>query len=124
MYFKTWLKYQSALIYHVTSKDFMATPMPTSVWRDVLSYEDMQDKKDSPSGQPKDMKSSRLFPWVQLTIPACSQFGNSESWPCRCELGGKGTILTCTKEAYDDMARGSTLDHQSGEVSMAREGHL
>jgi hypothetical protein len=59
-YFKTWLKYRSALIYRVTSKDFMATPMPTSVWRDVLSYEDTQAARDSSSGQSKDTKSSQL----------------------------------------------------------------
>jgi len=72
-YFKTWLKYCSALIYHVTSKDFTATPMPTSVWHNVLSYEDMQDKKDSSSGQPKDTKSSQLCQHAVDLLQNCIQ---------------------------------------------------
>jgi hypothetical protein len=44
-YFKSWLKYQSAFIYCVSSKDFTATPMPTSV------------KKESTLKQPGEMLS-------------------------------------------------------------------
>jgi len=47
--------------------------MPTSVWRDVLSYEDMQDKKDSSSGQPKDTKSSQLRQHAVDLLQNCIQ---------------------------------------------------
>ena len=59
-YFMTWLKYRSALIYRVTSKNSTAAPMPTSVWRDALSYEHAQGKKDSSSSQSKDVTNSHL----------------------------------------------------------------
>jgi hypothetical protein len=50
-YFKSWLKYQSAFIYCVSSKDFTVTPMPTFVWCDVLTCEHTQNKKESMSKQ-------------------------------------------------------------------------
>ena len=56
-YFKSWLKYRSAFIYHVSSKDFTATPMPTSVWCDVLTCEHTQNKKEGTLKQPDEMLS-------------------------------------------------------------------
>ena len=44
-----------------------------SVWRDVLSYKDTQDKKDSSSGQPKDMKSSELHQHAVDLLQNCIQ---------------------------------------------------
>ena len=39
MYFEAWLKYRSAFVYRVSSNNFEARPIPTSVWRDVLIVE-------------------------------------------------------------------------------------
>ena len=47
--------------------------MPASVWCDVLSYKDMQDKKDSSSGQSKDMKSSQLHQHAMDLLQNCIQ---------------------------------------------------
>ena len=61
-FFMTWLKYRSALIHRVTLKDSTAAPIPSSVWRDVLSYEHAQGKKDiSSSSQSKVAKSGHLL---------------------------------------------------------------
>jgi hypothetical protein len=56
-YFRTWLKYQSALIYWVSSKDFAAMLMLGTIWHDLLMYEYSQQKlTDSTKG----MKSNKL----------------------------------------------------------------
>jgi hypothetical protein len=60
-YFKSWLKYWSAFIYHVSSKDFTATLMPTSVWHDVLTCEHTQNKKESMPKQPGETLSAVDF---------------------------------------------------------------
>lgn len=60
VYFLTWLKYRMAFLYRVSSRDSTATPMPTAVWRDVLSYESSYDKMGEKANQKKDTKSSQL----------------------------------------------------------------
>jgi hypothetical protein len=49
VYFKSWLKYRTTFIFCVSSKDFTATPMPTSIWCDVLTCEHIENKKESMS---------------------------------------------------------------------------
>ena len=56
-YFRSWLKYRSTLIYRVSSKDFTKTPMPGSIWRDLLTYEYSQQKL---TDNIKVMKSNKL----------------------------------------------------------------
>jgi len=56
-YFRSWLKYRSALIYRVSSKDFTAMPMPGSIWRDLLTYEYSQQKL---ADNTKETKSNKL----------------------------------------------------------------
>lgn len=56
-YFRTWLKYRTALIYRVSSKDFAATPMPGTIWRDLLTYEYSQQKLTDST---KETKSNKL----------------------------------------------------------------
>jgi len=72
-YFMTWLKYQSALIYCITSEDSTAVPMPTSVWRNALSYEHTLDKKGNSSSLSKDMKSNHLCQCVLDLLQNCVQ---------------------------------------------------
>jgi hypothetical protein len=70
-YFMTWLKYRPAFIYRVSSKDFAATPMPTAVWRDVLTYESSHRKMGEKSDQKRDTKSSQLHAHAQDFLQNC-----------------------------------------------------
>jgi hypothetical protein len=72
-YFKSWLKYRSAFIYRVSSKDFTATPMPTSVWHDVLTCEHTQNKKEGTSKQPDETLSKRLRAYTVDFLQNCIQ---------------------------------------------------
>ncbi|KAF8231630.1 hypothetical protein L208DRAFT_1276067, partial [Tricholoma matsutake] len=62
VYFMTWLKYHTAFMYSVSSKNSTATPMPTAVWQDILTYESSYRKMGEKSDQKTDTKSSQL--WV------------------------------------------------------------
>jgi hypothetical protein len=44
--FQGWLKYRSAMIYRVGSSDFGAQPMPQGLWRDFLTLEHVQKKRE------------------------------------------------------------------------------
>jgi hypothetical protein len=70
-YFMMWLKYRPAFIYRVSSKDFAATPMPTAVWRDVLTYESSHRKMGEKSDQKRDTKSSQLHAHAQDFLQNC-----------------------------------------------------
>ena len=56
-YFRTWLKYRTALIYQVSSKDFAAMPMPGTIWHDLLTYKYSQQKLTDST---KETKSNKL----------------------------------------------------------------
>ena len=70
-YFMTWLKYRSAFIYRVSSKDFAATPMPTAIWRDVLTYESSYSKMGEKSHQKSHTKSSQLHAHAHDFLQNC-----------------------------------------------------
>jgi hypothetical protein len=72
VYFKSWLKYQTAFIFCVSSKDFTATPMPTSIWCDVLTCEHIENKKESTLRQGK-MLSKRLWAYTVDFLQNCTQ---------------------------------------------------
>ena len=70
-YFLTWLKYRSAFIYRVSSKDFAATPMPTAIWRDVLTYESSYSRMGEKSHQKSHTKSSQLHAHAHDFLQNC-----------------------------------------------------
>jgi hypothetical protein len=72
VYFKSWLKYRTTFIFRVSSKTFTATPMPTSVWRDVLTCEHIENKKESTSRQGKTL-SERLRAYAVDFLQNCTQ---------------------------------------------------
>jgi hypothetical protein len=78
-YFRTWLKYRSAFVYRVSSKDFNAQPVPTSVWRDLLTYEHAYNKQDtSSSNETRDTHSSRLRAQAFDILQNCVEAENVE----------------------------------------------
>jgi hypothetical protein len=76
VYFKSWLKYQTAFIFCVSSKDFTATPMPTSVWHD----EHIENKNESTSRQQGKMLSEQLWAYTGLPAELHSNQGHITGW--------------------------------------------
>jgi hypothetical protein len=72
VYFKSWLKYRTTFIFHVSSKSFTATPMPTSIWCDVLTCEHIENKKESTLRQ-GEMLSKRLQAYTVDFLQNCTQ---------------------------------------------------
>jgi hypothetical protein len=72
VYFKSWLKYQTTFIFCVSLKNFTATPMPTSIWHDVLTCEHIENKKESTLRQ-GEMLSERLWAYTVDFLQNCTQ---------------------------------------------------
>jgi hypothetical protein len=62
VYFTTWLKYRTAMIYRLSSSTFTATPMPNAVWRNFLSIESVDSKNpgSSTSDPPSRTRAAKL----------------------------------------------------------------
>ena len=69
MYFKSWLKYRDAFIYHATSGTDMSRPIPTQVWHDILTHE--QGQKPASSTHSTTTRSQQQWDQALMVFEVC-----------------------------------------------------
>lgn len=70
IYFCTWLKFRSTMIYRLSSSSSAATPMPNAVWRNLLTLESVDNKKIDPPASTSTAIPASIPPQIPSTRAA------------------------------------------------------